>query len=54
MSFRARGFERETWGGNRGFVSIALNSFDLSGELLTSNIRDESFWRRIEEELTRK
>ena len=27
MSFRARGFEREIWVGNRGFVSIGLKLF---------------------------
>ena len=27
MSFRARGFEREIWGGTRGFVSIGLKLF---------------------------
>ena len=27
MNFRARGFEREIWGGNRGFVSIGLKLF---------------------------
>ena len=27
MNFRARGFEREIWGGNRGFVYIGLKLF---------------------------
>ena len=51
MNFRARGFEREIWGGNRGFVSTGLNSFDLRRELLTSNVREESFWRWINDEV---
>ena len=27
MNFRARGFEREIWGGNRAFVSIGYKLF---------------------------
>ena len=47
-------FREGDLGGNRGFVYIGLKLFDLNRELLTNNIREESFWRWIEEELTRK
>ena len=31
-----------------------MTAFDLRRELLTNNVREESFWRWIEEELTGK
>ena len=54
MNFRAWGFERRFGVEIVVLYILASNSFDLNRELLTSNIRDESFWRWIEEELTRK